>query len=74
MQTALPASSVTVVSRTNTFVLSLNECIYPEWQWRGYLFLRRLLELQLVRWSNTSVKRERARQKFHLPTPQLQLI
>lgn len=60
MQTALPASSVTAVSRTNTFVLSLNECIHPEWQWRGYLFLRRLLKFQLVRWSNISIKRERA--------------
>lgn len=74
MQTALPASSVTIVSRTNTFVLSLTEYIHPEWQWRGSLFLERLLEFQLVRQSNTFIKRERARQNFHLPTPQFKLI
>lgn len=66
MQTALPASSVIVISKTNTFVLPLNECIHTGWQQRGYPFLWGLLKFQLERWSNAFFKREEARQKSHL--------
>lgn len=62
MQTALPTSSV--ISKANTFVLSLNERIHTGWQRRGYPFLRRLLKFQLVRWSNTFFKREKNQTKI----------
>lgn len=65
MQTALAASSVTVDSEANTFVLPLQQ--------RGSLFLRRLLRFQLWSWSNTVSKRGKNGQKIPPPRAQVQV-